>query len=272
MPSPRRLVLVSVLLTLAVVIGYPASRIYRQQSAVATLRRPGVRIETDPPWLAGWVGQEWYSRNLGTVRRVRIAGRITARDVTAVKDLDNLQWLEFDEASEKVWLSLPRHFPKLAIGLPDAGLGLAARRQISTMPRLDEVMIRRMGDGMLAIDQTALEPLTKLPRLRALHLMDMIVTEDFLFDLVRQFQHLERLELRNVDLRDDHLELLSHLAHLQELRMRDNHRLTDVCLESLAKMPSLRVLAADQHEKLTEAGLDGLRARRPDLLILTNHN
>lgn len=272
MRSPRRLVILGVLLTLAMAVGYPVIRILRQQAAVTALRRPGLHVEIDPPWFDAWVKRDWYTRNLGTVRRVRIVGRITVRDLEILNRMDTLRWLEFDTASEKAWLNLPTHIPKLAIGLPDAGLSLAARRQLSRM-QFDELMIRRMvGDGTLPIDVNVLEPLGKLPRLKSLDLIDATVSGDFLLDLVLTLPNLKRLEIRNAGLQDEDLEPLSHLAHLQELRLRDNHRLTDACLSHLGKLPSLRILKIDQWGGLTEPGLDGLRSSRPDVQIITNQD
>lgn len=117
-----------------------------------------------------------------------------------------------------------------------------------------------------------LEPLGKLPRLKSLDLIDVTVSGDFLLDLVLTLPHLERLEIRNAGLQDDDLEPLSHLAQLQELRLRDNHRLSDACLSHLGKLPALRILKIDQWGDLTEPGLDGLRSRRPDLRIISNQD
>lgn len=111
-----------------------------------------------------------------------------------------------------------------------------------------------------------LSMLRDAPRLRRLVLNECQITESELRQLAKT-PRLQVLALDNTDISDAGLALLPDLPELVELYMSQNPRLTDACVNSLARFPSLTKLYVFE-TGITAAALLPLQIARPNLQVI----
>jgi hypothetical protein len=238
--------LLLVITTLCIVLGWHAARSHRQYRAVSNLNKLEATIVYDyddedrepsgPAWLRGLLGPDAFDRVVVVeFRKPELIGDDEARWLADLPDI------------KRLWL----HETKVT----DAGMA-----HVGEMHQLDDLVIYGMAltdEGFrhlrdlrklahlnmhgLAVGDGALSQLAQLTKLKTLHASDTKVTGDGLASLTN-LKELEVLSLDRTQITDDGLAHLNRLTKLRELSLTGN-QITAEGVRRLADLANLELLA-----------------------------
>ena len=116
--------------------------------------------------------------------------------------------------------------------------------------------------GLPAVDDSAMDVLKDLPKLKKLFLHELDSVSDNGLKNLASLQSLELLDVWSVSqLTDASMDVIAKLPNLRELSLRTTG-VTDAAIEKILAMPKLQVLTMKENGSVTEAALKKLESKK----------